>query len=68
MTPAMRRSPLLTIQIFCPHFERPVQAQRNEATERLVDCTSKGECASQSTTESGVTVAVYPKGCPVFTR
>jgi hypothetical protein len=63
---AMRRSPMLTVRVFCPHFERPVSAQRNEATERLVDCDSKGECATQETRESGVTVAVFPTGCPVF--
>jgi hypothetical protein len=62
----MRRSPLLTIQIFCPHFERPVEARRNETTERLVDCTSKAECVTEKTADSGVTVAVFPKGCPVF--
>ena len=62
----MRRSPLLTIQVMCPHFQRPVTAQRNEATDRLVDCVSKGECVTSETRESGVTVAVYPTGCPVF--
>jgi len=64
----MRRSPLLTVQVFCPHFARPVVAQRNEATERLVDCADKTQCATQETTASGVTVAIYPKECPVFRR
>jgi hypothetical protein len=59
----MRRSPLLTIQVFCPHFEKPVVAQRNEVTERLVDCAAKEECR---TVEAGTTVVVYPRGCPVF--
>jgi hypothetical protein len=64
----MRRSPLLSISIFCPHYERPVVAQRNEATEKLVDCASKRECVTETSAESGVTVAVYPAGCPVFRR
>jgi len=59
----MRRSPLLTIQVFCPHFERPVAARKNEVTEKLVDCNSKTEYAK---TEPGTTVVVYPAGCPVF--
>jgi len=59
----MRRSPLLTVQVLCPHFERPVYAKKNETAVRLVDCASKEECA---TTEPGTTIVVYPKGCPVF--
>lgn len=59
----MRRSPLLTIQVFCPHFERPIEAKRNEATERFVDCAAKDECVTR---EDGSTIAIYPRGCPVF--
>ena len=59
----MRRGQLVTIQVLCPHFERPVEAKRNETTERLVDCAAKGECAR---TEEGTTIVVYPQGCPVF--
>ena len=59
----MRRSPLLTVQVFCPHFEKPVIARRNETTERLVDCASKEECVKL---EEGTTIAIYPRGCPVF--
>jgi hypothetical protein len=62
----MRRSPLLTIQVFCPHFERPVHAKQNQATERLVDCDDRALCVTHETSPSGVTIAVYPKGCPVF--
>lgn len=62
----MRRSPLLTVTVFCPHFEKPVAAQANAATERLVDCSNKDECVVRETLASGVTVAVFPKGCPVF--
>jgi len=59
----MRRSPLLTVQVLCPHFERPVYARKNEAADKLVDCGSKEECAK---TEPGTTIVVYPRGCPVF--
>jgi len=62
----MRRSTLLTVTVLCPHFERPVLAKRDEVSERLVDCTSKQECVTHQTGEAGVTVAVYPQGCPVF--
>ena len=62
----MRRSPLLTVQILCPHFARPVAAQRNEATERLVDCAEKDACAEAKVTASGATVVVRPPTCPVF--
>ena len=53
----MRRSPLLTIQVFCPHFERPVLAKRNEVTERLVDCASKEECVTRPADGA---VLIYP--------
>ena len=63
---AMRRSPLLTVSILCPHFGRPVTAQRNEATDGLVDCSDKDACAQVTVTASGATVTVRPKDCPVF--
>jgi hypothetical protein len=62
----MRRSPLLTVQVLCPHFQRPVHAQRNQATDTLVDCESKDECATSVTTDAGAAIVVYPRGCPVF--
>jgi hypothetical protein len=61
----MRRSPLITIQVFCPHFERPVIVRRNESNEKLVDCAAKEDC---SHVEEGTTVVVYPRGCPVFRK
>ncbi len=64
----MRRSEALVVTVLCPHFERPVRATRNVATERLVDCASKTECATVNADEHGVTVTVYPQGCPVFRR
>ena len=60
----MRRSELLVVTVFCPHFERPVGASRNAATERLVDCTAKRDCVREVT--DGVVAATYPAGCPVF--
>jgi hypothetical protein len=66
MITTMRRSELLTITVFCPHFERPVGASRNTVSDRLVDCASKRECVQESVDERGVTVTVYPNGCPVF--
>jgi hypothetical protein len=62
----MRRTSLLSVVVVCPHFQRPVRAQRNEVNERLVDCDSKGECVTRSEDERGVVVTVYPQGCPVF--
>jgi hypothetical protein len=62
----MRRSELLTVTVFCPHFERPVSASRNAVNERLVDCKNKHECVRVEQDERGVTVNVYPVGCPVF--
>jgi hypothetical protein len=59
----MRRSPLLAISVYCPHFDRQVAAKRNEMTEQLVDCASKEDCR---TVAAGTTVVVYPRGCPVF--
>jgi hypothetical protein len=67
----MRRSELLAVMVFCPHFERPVAASRNQATDRLVDCTAKDTCSRQESSSPdgdsrGVTITVYPQGCPVF--
>jgi hypothetical protein len=54
----------LTIQVLCPHFERPVMARRNQTTEAFVDCDGKAECVSHEVRSAGVTVAVYPASCP----
>ena len=56
------------MMVFCPHFERAVAATRNQAIERLVDCSAKHECTSQESDERGGTRTVYPVGCPVFRR
>jgi hypothetical protein len=62
----MRRSPLLTVQILCPHHGRPVAAQRNETSERLVSCAEKDSCVTVSIAASGATLEVRPSTCPVF--
>ena len=40
----MRRSPLLNVTVHCPHFGKPVQAQRNVAIDRLVACSDADAC------------------------
>jgi hypothetical protein len=62
----VRRSESLTVVVLCPHFERPIQATRQVVSERLVDCASKQECVTVSESAAGVTISVYPSGCPVF--
>lgn len=63
----MRRSPLLTVTVHCPHFDKPVQAQRNTATDRLVACTDSAACRDPNAATHGNEHArPYPHGCPVF--
>jgi hypothetical protein len=67
----MRRSPLLTVTVHCPHFDRAVQAQRNTAVDRLVACSDSDQCRDPNpngpTSSSGAEHArPYPHGCPVF--
>jgi hypothetical protein len=64
----MRRSVLLSVRVLCPHFERPVTVQRNEQTERLVDCSDKELCVTREMQPSGVAIAIFPSSCPVFRR
>jgi hypothetical protein len=64
----MRRSPLLTVTVHCPHFDRTVQAQRNSAIDRLVWCSDADQCRDPAPPPpSGSEPArPYPHGCPVF--
>ncbi|MGZ3407357.1 MAG: hypothetical protein ACXVDD_22025 [Polyangia bacterium] len=63
----MRRSPLLTVTVHCPHFDRPVQAQRNAAIDRLVACSDSEQCRDPNAAASGAEhTRPYPHGCPVF--
>jgi len=56
----MRRSVALKTIVHCPHFDRPITATLNQATEKLVDCSDKDKCH-----EPG---QEYPPACPVFRR
>jgi hypothetical protein len=60
MVRPMRRSVLLTVAVFCPHFNRTVEASLNDAIGRLVHCTAGDTCRP---TGSG---QPYPAGCPVY--
>jgi hypothetical protein len=63
----MRRSPLLTVTVHCPHFDKPVQAQRNTAIDRLVACSDADACRDASAAAQGSAHArPYPHGFPVF--
>ena len=63
----MRRSPLLTVTVHCPHFDRAVQAQRNTAIDRLVACSDAEQCRDPNATAAeGEHARPYPHGCPVF--
>ena len=53
--------------VLCPHFQRPVEVTRNAMNERLVDCSEKEACRTVEERD-GLTVIVYPQGCPVFRR
>jgi hypothetical protein len=64
----VRRSPLLTVTVHCPHFNRAVQAQKNAATDRLVACADADACRDPAATAPGPAehARPYPHGCPVF--
>jgi hypothetical protein len=63
----MQRSPLLNVTVHCPHFDRPVQAQRNAATDRLCACNDSALCRDDATpTPPGEHARPFPHGCPVF--
>jgi len=63
----MRRSPSLRVTVHCPHFNRPVQAERNLATDRLVWCSDGDQCRDpQPSGRGGEHARPYPHGCPVF--
>jgi hypothetical protein len=64
----MRRSILLKVAVYCPHFKRSVEATRNEAIDRLVACSDSGSCREPSAPSPGDTEheRPFPRGCPVF--
>lgn len=67
----MRRSSLLKVTVHCPHFDKPVVAERNLAIDRLVSCNDAERCRGAATVGPGVGRGAdharpYPHGCPVF--
>jgi hypothetical protein len=63
----LRRSVLLEVAVYCPHFERPVAATRNLAVDRLVACAESESCRDdQAAEELPEHKRPYPRGCPVF--
>ncbi len=63
----MRRSELLKVAVYCPHFKRTVTADKNAAIDRLVSCSDGDLCrdpqAAESSSDHG---RPYPRGCPVY--
>jgi hypothetical protein len=63
----MRRSVLLKVAVYCPHFKRSVEATRNEAIDRLVACADSESCRDPAPATAGAEHArPFPRGCPVF--
>lgn len=62
----MRRSVLLQVAVYCPHFARSVKATRNEATDRLVACEESDACRAPAAPDRPDAPRPFPRGCPVF--
>ena len=63
----MRRSILLKVAVYCPHFKRGVVATRNEAIDRLVACSDGDSCRDPAPASAdGEAARPYPRGCPVY--
>jgi hypothetical protein len=63
----VRRSILLKVAVYCPHFKRSVEATRNEAIDRLVSCADSESCRDPAPAVDGTEPArPFPRGCPVF--
>ena len=63
----VRRSILLKVAVYCPHFRRSVQATRNEAIDRLVACDECESCRDPAPPDEGPEHRrPFPHGCPVF--
>ena len=64
----MRRSELIKVLVFCPHFQRPVSAARNLTIDRLVSCDDAGSCrdATPESAPGHEHARVFPHGCPVY--
>jgi len=63
----VRRSVLLRVAVYCPHFKRPVEATRNQAIDRLVACAESEACRDPAPPEAlPEHQRPFPHGCPVF--
>jgi len=64
----LRRSLNLTVVMYCAHTAQTIEATRNEAIDKLVDCSHKANCAIHETDADGRDRVSYPQPCPVFRR
>jgi hypothetical protein len=63
----VRRSILLKVAVYCPHFKRSVEATRNEAIDRLVSCADSESCREPAPAGApNEHDRPFPRGCPVF--
>jgi hypothetical protein len=63
----VRRSELLKVSVFCPHFKRSVLADKNATIDRLVACAESDHCREPSLpTGTADHARPYPHGCPVY--
>jgi hypothetical protein len=63
----VRRSILLKVAVYCPHFQRKVEATRNEAIDRLVACSDSALCRDAAPAGTAPDhERPYPRACPVF--
>jgi hypothetical protein len=63
----VRRSELIKVLVFCPHFQRPVSAARNLTIDRLVSCDEADACRDAAPAAQGNEHArPFPHGCPVY--
>ncbi len=64
----MQRSQLLKVVVYCPHFQRSVNASRNQAIDRLVACEESDKCRDPAPPNGGPHehTRPFPHACPVF--
>ncbi len=62
----MRRSVLLTVAVFCPHYNRTVAADFNDVTSRLVHCATQDSCRQTAEGMADYKNRPFPAGCPVY--
>ena len=64
----VRRSELIKVLVFCPHFQRSVSAARNLTIDRLVSCDDAESCrdATPEAAPGHEHARPYPHGCPVY--